>query len=259
MRLLHNATLILLLSIPSACGDQLVEFGRGPGTGSDNPDAGGTGTGNPPPGACSLAPLALRTAGGMAVLAGSTVTSTGATSVTGDLGVSPGTAVTGFPPGIVVGAQRAGDPPAALAIGDLTTAYNDAAGRTLCPMTVAGNLGGQTLAPGLYKSTSSLEITSGDLTLDAKGNPDAVFLFQMASTLTTTSGRQVVLIGGARASNVFWQVGSSATLGTASVFQGTIMADQSITMAAGATLNGRVLARIAAVSLDSNTIVMPAL
>jgi hypothetical protein len=173
--------------------------------------------------------------------------------------VSPGTAVTGFPPGNLIGAQHSGDPAGALALADLTTAYNDAAGRTLCPVSLAGNLGGQTLAPGLYKSTSSLEVTSGDLTLDAQGDPDAVFIFQMASTLTTTSGRKVILSGGARATNVFWQVGSSATLGTASVFQGTIMADQAITMGTGATLNGRVLARIGGVSLDENTIVTPAL
>jgi Ice-binding-like/Bacterial Ig-like domain len=210
-------------------------------------------------GACSQASVALRSVGDLAVLAGSTVTSTGLTSVTGDLGVSPGTAVTGFPPGNLVGAMHAGDPAGAQALGDLTIAYNDAAGRTLCPVTVAGNLGGQTLVPGLYKSTSSLEITSGDLTLDAQGEPDAVFIFQMASTLTTTSGRQVILTGGAKATNVFWQVGSSATLGTASVFHGTIMADQAITMSTGATLNGRVLARIGGVSLDRNTIVKPAL
>ena len=209
-------------------------------------------------GACSQAALALGAAGNLAVLGGSTVTSTGATSITGDLGVSPGTAVTGFPPGLLVGAQHAGDAMSALAIGDLTTAYNDAAGRTLCPMTVAGNLGGQTLVPGLYKSTSSLEITSGDLTLDAQGDADAVFIFQMASTLTTTSGRRVILSGGARAGNVFWQVGSSATLGTASAFQGTILADQAITLGTGATLNGRALARIAGVSLDGNTVVAPA-
>lgn len=209
-------------------------------------------------GACSQASVVLRSAGVLAVLAGSTVTSTGATSVTGDLGVSPGTAVTGFPPGNLVGAQHAGDPAGAQALGDLTTAYNDAAGRTLCPMTVAGNLGGQTLVPGLYKSTSSLEVTSGDLTLDAQGDADAVFIFQIASTLTTTSGRRVILSGGAKATNVFWQVGSSATLGTGSVFQGTIMADQAITMGTGATLSGRVLARIAGISLDGNTIVMPA-
>ncbi|WP_309895339.1 ice-binding family protein [Archangium sp.] len=209
-------------------------------------------------GACSQLPVALSSAGNFAVLAGSTVTSTGQTSVTGDLGVSPGTEITGFPPGALIGAKHAGDPTAAQGIADLTTAYNDAAGRTLCPVTVAGNLGGQTLEPGLYKSTSSLAISAGDLTLDAKGDADAVFIFQMASTLTTTAGRQVILTGGARSTHIFWQVGTSATFGTTSSFQGTVMADQSITLNTGATLNGRALTRIGAVSLDGNKIVKPA-
>jgi hypothetical protein len=203
------------------------------------------------------AAVALGGAGAFAVLAGSTVTNTGSTALTGDLGVSPGTAVTGFPPGTVTGATHAGDATSATAMTDLTTAYNDAAGRTVAPVTVAGNLGGLTLPPGLYKSTSSLSISSGDLTLDAQGDANAVFIFQMASTLTTTSGRAVVLSGGAKASNVFWQVGSSATLGTTSVFKGTIMADQSITLNTGATLNGRALARIGAVALSGNTVVLP--
>ena len=203
------------------------------------------------------ASINLGNAGAFGVLAGSTVTNTGATTVNGDLGVSPGTAVTGFPPGTVTGTVHAGDAAAALAITDLTTAYNDAAGRNVAPVTVSGNLGGMTLTPGLYKSTSSLEISSGDLTLDAQGDPNAVFIFQIASTLTTTSGRAVILAGGAKASNVFWQVGSSATLGTTSAFVGTIMADQSITLNTGATLNGRALARIGAVTLAGNAIVMP--
>jgi hypothetical protein len=208
-------------------------------------------------GACSQAAVVLGTSGNFAVLAGSTVTNTGPTSITGDLGVSPSSAVTGFPPGTLVGSQHAGDPTAATAIADLTTAYDDAAGRTLCAVTVAGNLGGQTLAPGLYVSTSSLGITSGDLTLDAQGDADAVFIFKMASTLTTTSGRQVILAGGAKAGNVYWQVGSSATLGTTSVFKGTIMADQAITLNTGATVDGRALAHIAGVTLGSNTVVKP--
>ncbi len=207
--------------------------------------------------ACAQAPVALGGAAAFAVLAGATVTNTGLTTVTGDLGLSPGTAVTGFGTGTgtLVGTQHAGDPTAAQAEADLTTAYNDAAGRTLCPISVAGNLGGQTLTPGLYKSTSSLEISSGDLTLDARGDANAVFIFQMASTLTTSSGRQVVLSGGARSTNVFWQVGTSAVFGSTTSFQGTVMADQSITFNTGATLNGRALARIAAVTLDTNTIV----
>ncbi len=208
-------------------------------------------------GACGQSAVALRSAAGFAVLAGSTVTNTGSSTVTGDVGVSPGTAVTGFPPGTIVGATHVADSVAAQAQLDLTTAYNDAAGRTLCPVTVAGNIGGQTLAPGLYKSTSSLAISSGDLTLDARGNVNAVWIFQIASTLTTTAGRQVILTGGARAANVFWQVGSSATLGTNSTFAGTIMADQAVSLVTGATLNGRALARIGAVSLDANTVTRP--
>lgn len=207
--------------------------------------------------ASGQASLVLGGAGAFAVLAGSTVTSTGATGLTGDMGVSPGSAVTGFPPGTLTGAIHAANPTSAAAMTDLTTAYNDAAGRTLAPVTVSGNLGGLTLPPGLYKSTSSLSISSGDLTLDAQGDANAVFIFQMASTLTTTPGRAVVLSGGAKSANVFWQVGSSATLGTTSVFKGTIMADQSITLNTGATLNGRALARIGAVTLAGNAVVMP--
>jgi len=149
------------------------------------------------------------------------------------------------------------DPVAAQAQLDLTTAYNDAAGRTVGAITVAGNLGGQTLAPGLYKSTSSLEISSGDLTLDAQGDANAVWIFQIASTLTTTAGRQVILSGGAKAANVFWQVGSSATLGTGSGFKGNILALTSITVTTGAAVEGRLLARNGAVTLDSNTVGIP--
>ena len=221
--------------------------GRGPDAGTDRPDA-----------SCAQAPVALGGAAAFVVLAGSTVTNAGLTSLTGDLGVSPGTAVTGFGPGMLVGNQHAGDPTAAQAESDLITAYNNAAGRTLCAVTIAGNLGGQTLAPGLYKSTTSLEISSGDLTLDAQGDPSAVFIFQMASTLTTSAGRQVILSRGARAANIFWQVGSSATFGTTSAFQGTVMADQAIALTGGATLTGRALARAAAVTLDTNTAVLPA-
>ena len=201
--------------------------------------------------------VALGGAGAFAILAGSTVTSTGATALTGDLGVSPGTAVTGLPPGTLTGTIHAGDATSAVGMTDLTTAYNDAAGRTLEPVTVAGNLGGLTLPPGLYKSTSSLSISSGDLTLDAQGDANAVFIFQMASTLTTTSGRSVILSGGAKSTNVFWQVGSSATLGTTSTFKGTIMANQSITLSTGAALNGRALARIGSVTLAANSVVTP--
>lgn len=191
-----------------------------------------------------------------AILAGSTVTNTGLTAVTGDLGVSPGSAVTGFPPGTVSGSTHAADATAATAQSDLTVAYNDAAGRTTGAITVSGDLTGLTLAPGLYKSTSSLGIT-GNLTLTGQGNANAVFIIQIASTLTTGTGSQVILTGGAQAKNIIWQVGTSATLGSNSKFKGTIMANQSITLNTGARLDGRALARVAAVTLDTNAVVIP--
>ena len=201
------------------------------------------------------ATVPLSTTTSFAVLAGSNVTNTGATTVTGDLGLSPGTSVGGFPPGILTGTQHVDDSAANQAKTDLTAAYNNAAGRTSTDMvTLSGNIGGLTLTPGLYKSTSSLSISSGDLTFDAKGNANAVFIIEIASTLTTTSGRKVILAGGASASNIFWQVGSSATFGTTSVFMGTVLAMQSITFDTGATLTGRALARTGAVVMSGNTI-----
>ena len=192
----------------------------------------------------------------LAVLAGSSITNTGATNITGDMGLSPGTSIGGFPPGILNGTIHINDAIANQAKLDLTVAYNDAAGRTATDMLiVAGNLGGLTLTPGLYKSTSSLSLSSGNLTFDAKGDPDAVFIIQIASSLTTTSGRKVILSGGAKASNIFWQVGSSTTFGTTTVFKGNIMAMQSITFNTGASLEGRALARNGNVTMAGNTIV----
>ncbi len=203
--------------------------------------------------------VSLGAASTFAVLAGSTVTNIGQTTVTGDLGVSAGSAVTGFPPGDVTGgAIHAADGSAAQAQLALTTAYNNLAGRSTAPVSVAGNVGGTTLSPGLYKSTSGLEISSGDLTLDAKGNANAIFIFQIATTLDVSSGRHVVLIGGAKASNVFWQVGTSANLGSTSIFKGSILADQSISLQTGASVEGRLLARIGGVTLQGNTITVPA-
>lgn len=202
------------------------------------------------------ATIPLVGASNFAILAGSAVSSTGATTVNGDLGLSPGSSVGGFPPGILIGTQHVNDAIANQAKLDLTAAYNDAAGRTATDIvTLSGNIGGLTLTPGLYKSTSSLAISSGDLTFDAKGDANAVFIIQIASTLTTTSGRKVILAGGAQASNIFWQVGSSVTFGTTSVFKGTVLAMQSITFNTGATLNGRGLARIGAVVMAGNSIV----
>jgi hypothetical protein len=204
----------------------------------------------------SMPVVALAGASDFAILAGSAITSTGATNITGDLGLSPGTSIGGFPPAILVGTQQINTNLATQGKLDLTAAYNDAAGRTSTDIvTLSGNIGGLTLTPGLYKTTSSLAISSGDLTFDAKGNGNAVFIIQIASSLTTTSGRKVFLKGGASASNIFWQVGSSATFGTTSVFKGTVMAMQSITFNTGATLDGRALARTGGIVLAGNTIV----
>jgi hypothetical protein len=208
--------------------------------------------------------VVLGTAAKFAVLAYSAVTSTGNTKVTGDLGVSPLASVTGIAgippggPGVVHGTIHAADGAAGTAQGDLTTAYNDAAGRTLAPIDVANaDLGGRTLAPGLYKSTGTLAIT-GNLTLDAQGDRNGVFIFQVATELDAESGSQVILAGGARAANIFWQVGTLAALKTTAVFKGTIMANASVTMATGAKLEGRALARTAAVTMDNNVVTLPA-
>ncbi|HEX2897975.1 MAG TPA: ice-binding family protein [candidate division Zixibacteria bacterium] len=243
MRILNHFTKILGSTMLLALLFTVLIAGCG---GDNNPlDGGGSGQQS----------VNLASAGDYVILAGSTIANTGTSNVTGDVGLSPGTSVGGFPPGIMNGTQHINDVDANNAKLDLTTAYNNAAGRTVAPISVAGNIGGRTLAPGLYKSTSSLEISSGDLTLN--GNSNAIWIFQIASTLTTTAGRKVILSGGAKAKNVYWQVGSSATLGTTSVFKGTIMVDQSITMNTGATLEGRVLARIGGITLNGNTIVKP--
>src|ERR1022692_2205170 len=204
----------------------------------------------------AVAPVGLGTASSFGVLAGSTVTNTSHTIVNGDLGVSPGTAVTGFPPGSVTGAVHSADGVAAGAQSDLTNAYNDAAGRSS-----SGSVGpfigaGQTLSPGMYTATSSLDV-GGALTLNAQGDPSAVFIFQVSSTLVTDSASTIILTNGAQACNVFWQVGSSATLGTHSTFQGSILALQSISVTTGDTIEGRALARNGAVTLDDDTITVP--
>jgi hypothetical protein len=203
-------------------------------------------------------PVPLGTSGNFAVLAGSTVTNTGNTVITGgNVGVYAGTAVTGFPPGIVTGGViDAGNAVAGTAQGDLTVAYVNAAGRPPGGA-LPGDIGGLTLLPGVYTTASSLGIT-GTVTLNGNGNSGAVFIFQIGSTLTTAATNSTVrLIGGAQASNVFWQVGASATLGTYTVFNGTILAQASITLNTGAVLNGRALARTGAVTLAGNAVVNP--
>jgi Ice-binding-like len=197
----------------------------------------------------------LGSASSYAVLAATTVTSTGPTVVDGDLGLSPGTAVTGFPPGTVNGTEHPGDTAAAAAQTDLTTAYNNAAGQS---PTVTGlsSISNQTFTPGVYNASSGL-LVNGTVTLDGQGDQNSVFIFQIGSALTTASATVIDLINGAQPCNVFWQVGSSATLGTGSTFAGNILALASITVTTGDTVAGSMLARTGAVTLDSDTITAP--
>ncbi len=176
--------------------------------------------------------LSLGTAANYGVLAASTVTNTGLTTINGDLGLSPGTAITGFPPGQVNGTINAADSAALQAQNDLTTAYNAAAAIPVTA-TIPVELGGTTVTPGVYASPAGTFGITGTLTLDAQGDPNAVFIFQAASTLITAAASNVVLVNGAQAANVFWVVGSSATLGTSSIIQGNIMAQASITVTTG--------------------------
>ena len=200
----------------------------------------------------------LGTAGDFAVLAGSTVTNTGPSVIDGgDVGVSPGSAITGFPPGIVVPpfTMHAADGVALQAQNDLTTAYNAAAGLAPTQNLTGQDLGGMTLLPGVYFFMSSAQLT-GTLTLNNLGDPNAEFVFQIGSTLTTASNSSVVNSGSGPDTDVFWAVGSSATLGTGTEFTGNILAVASITMTTGSTiLNGSALARNGAVTLDDNRII----
>ena len=194
--------------------------------------------------------VGLGTATSFAVLAGAGITNTGPTTINGDAGTYPTTTETGFGSVTITGTNHAGDAVTQGAKTDLVTAYNTAAGSGPT-IPIAGNLGGQTLVPGVYNSASSIGLT-GALTLS--GGSTDVWIFQAGSTLTTASGSSVVLIGGAQSCNVFWQIGSSATIGTGSAFKGTIIALSSITVTTGATIDGRALARNGAVTLDTNTI-----
>ena len=207
----------------------------------------------------------LGTTSTFAILAGSTITNTGTTTINGsaggnvdgnvggDVGLFPGTIFSGQTSTKISGAIHLADAVAIKAKDDLVTAYNDAAGRT--PVTtIPSELGGRTLTPGTYDSADGTFQITGKLTLDAKGDPNGVFVFKTGSTLITASASDVNLINSARFCRTFWQVGSSATLGTNSHFVGHILAMQSITATTGATVQGQLLARNGAVSLDNNTI-----
>ncbi|MGG7307922.1 ice-binding family protein [Curtobacterium sp. AB451] len=202
-------------------------------------------------------PINLGTAATYGSLGASTVTNTGPTTVQGDLGVSPGTSITGFGGtgnGIVNGTVHQTDAAATQAQADTTTAYGVAASLTPTQTGIT-ELNGLSLSPGVYTGDALRLADTGTLTL--AGSADSVWVFQAASTLTIGSGTRILITGGASSCNVFWQVGSSATIGSAAQFQGTVLADQSVTATTGATVVGRLLARNAAVTLDTNTITAP--
>ena len=208
------------------------------------------------PVAAQAAAVDLGTTAPFVVLGGSTVTNTGPSVLNGDLGVAPGTSLVGFGlPAVVNGATHANDAVAQQAQQDLTTAYDVAAGQPVSPGNVltGTDLGNRTLGAGAYRYDTSAQLT-GQLTLDAAGDPNAEFIFEIGSTLTTASASSVRLINGASPCNVYWQVGSSATLDTTTAFQGNVLALTSISLNNGASVIGRVLARNGAVTLDNNVL-----
>lgn len=195
----------------------------------------------------------LGTAQSFAVLGGSTVTNTGPSVLTGDLGVSPGAAITGFPPGTATGITHSADAVALQAQSDVTTQYNALASAACTADLTGQDLGGKTLTPGVYCFSTSAQLT-GALTLNAQGNANATFVFKTGSTLTTASASSVAMINGGNPCLVAWQIGSSATIGTTTSFIGNLIALSSITLNTGANIIGRALARTGAVTLDTNNI-----
>lgn len=226
-----------------AIKDVFMHTSATPAPGNPNPSA----SSGPPPGSPNLG-----RATSFEILASSTITNTGSTVVTGNLGLSPGTSVTGFPPGTVIGVEHITDTAAANAQTDATAAYTDLQGRS--PGTTESDLSGLTLAAGTYTSGSTMSIAVGQtLTLDAAGDPNAVWIFQVGSAVTFNTSSSVVIINGGSAANVYWQVGSSATLGVSSNIVGTIIAESSVTLDTGAILNGRAFALTGSVTMDTNT------
>jgi hypothetical protein len=206
--------------------------------------------------ASSTTGVDLGTAGSYSVLAGSTVTNTGNSTLQGSLGLWPGTATTGFPPGQVGGATNIGNADASRAQTDATAAYTQTANMTPV-ISQQADLAGLTLDPGVYSVPAGTSNLTGTLTLDGKGNPDAVFVFQMPSTLITSSASNIVLTNDANPCNIYWQVSSSATFGTDSSFQGTVIALTSITVNTNTAITGHLFARNGAVTLDSDTVSNP--
>jgi hypothetical protein len=206
----------------------------------------------------------LASASTFAVMATSSITSTGATRITGDVGLAPGTSQ-GIPPAQVNGTIHVNDTAVKQAQTDLLAAYNDVVSRSTSAQTLAGNLGGLTFTPGLYVNSSSVLISgagpNNNVTLDAQGNANAVFIFKMSSTLTTAPGAQVILAGGALAKNVYWQVGSSASLDTTTMFQGNILAAVSVTVNTNSVVTGRIFSGAgggaASVTLNATTVSVP--
>jgi hypothetical protein len=209
--------------------------------------------------ACAFGQMAvpLGTSANFAVLGGSAVTNTGTSAIVGNVGVAPGTSISGFPPGVVTGGTiHNNDSVAIAAQADLATAYGNAAGQMLTQDLTGQNLGSLVLAAGVYHFATSAQLT-GTLTLNGSGNPNSVFVFQIGTTLTTASASMVVVENGAQAANIFWQVGSSATLGTSSTFIGNILALTSITTTTSVTMAGRLLAINGAVTMDTLALTYP--
>jgi ketosteroid isomerase-like protein len=216
-------------------------------------------------GAAGPATINLGSAGSFAVMATSSISSTGPVVINGDVGLAPGTSQ-GIPPAQVNGTIHINDPVVTQAQADLLAAYNDAVSRSTNALTLPGNMGGLTFTPGLYVNSTSVLISGAgpgnNVTLDAQGNPNAVFIFKMGSTLTTAPASQVILAGGAKAGNVFWQVGTSATIDTTSIFKGNVLAAVSITINTGAAVEGRMFAGsaggAASATVNASTVTVPA-
>jgi ketosteroid isomerase-like protein len=216
-------------------------------------------------GAAGPATINLGSAASFAVMATSSISSTGPVVINGDVGLAPGTSQ-GIPPAQVNGTIHVNDPVVTKAQADLLAAYNDAVSRSTNALTLPGNMGGLTFTPGLYVNSTSVLISGAgpgnNVTLDAQGDPNAVFIFKMGSTLTTAPGSQVILAGGAKAGNVFWQVGTSATIDTTTIFKGNVLAAVSITLNTGAAVEGRMFAGSAggsaSATVNASTVTVPA-